>query len=130
MDDTQTPFEVRCLSCETSFPVGTKRCIHCGGRIAGPRKRAAPRRQGRPPIFGPARSQAPAPSPGAPKPGNTGAVAAPDFETDPEAYVEHVLEHGDEEPEEATGRPMRISLWGISVGLALVGSLLRNCQGG
>lgn len=26
-------FEVRCYHCDTSFAVGTKRCIHCGGRL-------------------------------------------------------------------------------------------------
>ena len=26
-------FEVRCLNCDVSFPVGTKRCLHCGGRV-------------------------------------------------------------------------------------------------
>lgn len=25
-------YEVRCHDCDVSFPVGTKRCIHCGGR--------------------------------------------------------------------------------------------------
>ncbi|MGI9590282.1 MAG: hypothetical protein ACR2P8_02855 [Myxococcota bacterium] len=28
------PFEVWCDSCRTSFAVGTKRCIHCGGRLS------------------------------------------------------------------------------------------------
>ena len=26
-------YEVRCASCNVSFPPGTRRCIHCGGRI-------------------------------------------------------------------------------------------------
>ncbi len=26
-------YEVRCQSCNTSFPPGTRRCIHCGERI-------------------------------------------------------------------------------------------------
>ena len=25
------PFEVRCERCRVTFPVGTRRCIHCGG---------------------------------------------------------------------------------------------------
>ncbi len=25
------PFEVRCDRCRVTFPVGTRRCIHCGG---------------------------------------------------------------------------------------------------
>ncbi len=27
-------YEVRCARCDVSFPVGTKKCIHCGGRTA------------------------------------------------------------------------------------------------
>jgi hypothetical protein len=30
---SQTPFQVNCPRCHVSFPVGTKRCIHCGERI-------------------------------------------------------------------------------------------------
>jgi hypothetical protein len=26
-------YEVRCFPCDVSFPVGTKRCLHCGARI-------------------------------------------------------------------------------------------------
>lgn len=26
-----TPYEVRCPRCDVSFPVETRRCIHCGG---------------------------------------------------------------------------------------------------
>ena len=29
----RTPFEVYCPRCRVTFPTGTKRCIHCGGRI-------------------------------------------------------------------------------------------------
>jgi len=28
-----TQFEVRCERCKTSFAIGTKQCIHCGGAI-------------------------------------------------------------------------------------------------
>jgi hypothetical protein len=28
-------FEVHCPRCKTSFAVGTKRCIHCGGPLGG-----------------------------------------------------------------------------------------------
>ncbi len=28
--------EVRCHTCDVSFPVGTKQCVHCGGRIGRP----------------------------------------------------------------------------------------------
>jgi len=30
----QTPFESYCFSCGVTFPVETKRCVHCGGRLA------------------------------------------------------------------------------------------------
>ena len=30
-------FEVRCPSCDVSFPVGTKRCLHCGARTGASR---------------------------------------------------------------------------------------------
>jgi hypothetical protein len=34
---TQDVFEVRCHHCEVSFPLGTKRCMYCGGKpSAGP----------------------------------------------------------------------------------------------
>jgi len=29
----QTPYEVYCYRCHTSFPVGTRRCVHCGGPV-------------------------------------------------------------------------------------------------
>jgi len=32
----QPTFEVRCQHCNVSFPVGTKRCIHCGEKIGRP----------------------------------------------------------------------------------------------
>jgi len=35
-------YEVRCPHCNVSFPVGTKRCLHCGARtVHGPAARAA-----------------------------------------------------------------------------------------
>jgi hypothetical protein len=34
----QSPvFEVRCQSCDVSFPIGTKQCVHCGQKIGRPR---------------------------------------------------------------------------------------------
>ena len=29
------PFEVHCGRCRVTFPVGTRRCIHCGGATSG-----------------------------------------------------------------------------------------------
>ena len=31
MEDTSA-YEVRCPRCDVSFPIGTRRCFHCGGR--------------------------------------------------------------------------------------------------
>ncbi len=31
MRGTGSPYEVRCLRCDVSFPLETRRCIHCGG---------------------------------------------------------------------------------------------------
>ncbi len=39
-DGPQTPFEVYCYSCQSSFAAGTRRCVHCGGRLG--RERTAP----------------------------------------------------------------------------------------
>lgn len=42
----QTPtaaFEVWCNHCQTSFAAGTKRCIHCGERLARGRAPRVPR---------------------------------------------------------------------------------------
>ena len=33
-------YEVRCSRCDVSFPVETRRCIHCGGPTGGPTGRA------------------------------------------------------------------------------------------
>jgi hypothetical protein len=33
--DPQNPYEIYCYQCNVSAPVGTRRCIHCGGRLSG-----------------------------------------------------------------------------------------------
>ena len=35
--DSRTPYEVHCPRCDVTFPVGTRHCLHCGGRL--PRER-------------------------------------------------------------------------------------------
>ena len=118
MDDTPTPYEVRCGACQTSFPIGTRQCIHCGRRIRGAR---APRtRLGRPEVDPQVVVRDPGLS-GAPMERSAGA------EMDPEAYGDE--RRGEEEAQDV-GSPFRISLWTLSVGLALLGSMLRQCQGG
>jgi hypothetical protein len=31
----QNPYEIYCNQCNVSAPIGTRRCIHCGGRLYG-----------------------------------------------------------------------------------------------
>ena len=35
-------YEVRCHSCDVSYPPGTKKCVHCGGRTGESRRRLVP----------------------------------------------------------------------------------------
>jgi hypothetical protein len=37
------PFEVYCDRCRVTFPVGTRRCVHCGGPTGGAPRRVAMR---------------------------------------------------------------------------------------
>ncbi len=37
-------YEVWCSTCNVTFPTGTKRCLHCGGRTQPERPRASIRR--------------------------------------------------------------------------------------
>ena len=32
MDSPTSPYEVRCPRCDVSYPVETRKCVHCGGR--------------------------------------------------------------------------------------------------
>jgi hypothetical protein len=32
-DGPRTPYESYCYQCRVTFPVGTRRCVHCGGPI-------------------------------------------------------------------------------------------------
>ena len=85
----QTPYEVRCESCQTTFPVGTRRCVHCGSRLGRRPRPVGPR--------GP--------------------------------FMEGAYE-AEEESEESGGSVIRAALWALSVGLAILGSMFRVCQGG
>jgi hypothetical protein len=38
----QTPFEAYCFNCRVTFPLGTRRCTHCGEPIGRRSSRAAP----------------------------------------------------------------------------------------
>ena len=34
---SQNPYEVYCTRCNVTAPLGTRNCIHCGGRLSGAR---------------------------------------------------------------------------------------------
>jgi hypothetical protein len=34
----QNPYEVYCYQCNVTAPAGTRRCVHCGGRLSGARE--------------------------------------------------------------------------------------------
>lgn len=40
-DGPKTPYEVYCPRCRVTFPVGTKSCLHCGGRVGRERFQTA-----------------------------------------------------------------------------------------
>lgn len=96
-------YEVRCPTCNVSFPVGTKRCLHCGTRTAAPG-------EGPLPSLRPDAMEQP--------------DRYPEFEPDP---LDNEL------LEEAEGRsrsPFRLGMSSIWILLALIGSAYRVCSGG
>jgi hypothetical protein len=42
VESNETPYEIRCHACEVSFPLGTRRCVHCGERLGRRRQRLIP----------------------------------------------------------------------------------------
>jgi hypothetical protein len=44
-----TAFEVYCHRCRVTFPLGTRTCLHCGGRLAKERRPAPATRLAAPP---------------------------------------------------------------------------------
>jgi hypothetical protein len=54
-----TLYEVRCYSCQCSFAPGTKRCLHCGGRLGPPSELPFGRAQVDVPVDGEAEIQVP-----------------------------------------------------------------------
>lgn len=103
MPDLQSPaVEVRCHRCDVSFPVGTKRCIHCGERIGRP-------------LFG-------GPAPGhAPEGEEAEDVAVLRGSGDVEA------EEADAEPQ---GRLLRAGFTLFWVVVAVLSAVMRSCQEG
>ena len=37
-EGAQTPYEIYCDNCHTSFAVGTRTCVHCGNRLGRTRR--------------------------------------------------------------------------------------------
>ena len=109
-------YEIRCGNCQVSFPPGTKKCIHCGGRLGG---RPGSRTASRPPTLPPT-------------------VRAPQgedffptaFEGDPAAF-EGLRPEAAEEPGAST--PRRAIRVGVNL-LWIVGAVLltalQMCRGG
>ncbi len=107
-------YEVRCDNCTVSFPPGTKKCLHCGGRI-GSRRRPAP----------------PAPTMRAQT------EAPPDFFADqrplPHGMTDFAQLGADSEGDQEASGPRRFLRLGVNV-LWIVGAILitvlQMCRGG
>lgn len=93
-------FEVRCENCDVTFPVGTKQCIHCGGRI------------GRPFVFG------------------RGSEAAADELPDFDPLDERAMEQAEEAEDPQRGRGLRFGVTALWLIAALLSALVRACQDG
>ncbi len=46
IEGPQTPFEVYCANCKVTFPIGTRKCLHCGARVLPPDRGRAVRAVG------------------------------------------------------------------------------------
>lgn len=128
-----SPYEVRCLRCDVSFPVEAKRCIHCGGPLAasetgalhgvfpGPLETApaGSGARGSFPIPGSAPTSSPSTQP-SPSPGS-GPILLPGDPGDPDDAA------GERAP--SLGASLLRSFGSFFWIIALVAfSLLRNCQ--
>jgi len=38
----QNPYEIYCYQCHVTAPVGTRRCVHCGGRLSKQQRQLDP----------------------------------------------------------------------------------------
>ena len=109
-------YEVRCYQCEVSFPPGTKKCLHCGGRIANRRRQVPPapvmRTQGEQPIeFFPDLAHSPS--------------------ADKRFGVPELDEHGEDEPAQSTPRrAIRLGVNVLWIFGALMITLAQMCRGG
>jgi hypothetical protein len=105
-DSQASHYEVRCPTCNVSFPVGTRRCVHCGSPTALPGMGPSPSLRRNPLLELPFES-------------------SQDFEPEP---VEN--EPLEEEGSLRQRSPFRLGTTSIWIVLALVGSLYRVCTGG
>lgn len=102
-------YEVRCPHCETSFPPEARRCLHCGRRLGG----VVARGLGGAPML------------------HEGPRSAPEPRVEGGTETAHSAAPGTgEEAEELGGRSAGGALWIATAALAVVGSVLRTCQGG
>ncbi len=101
-------YEIRCPSCDVSFPPETRRCLHCGGRTGPTRFQVA----GLPPELL-ARDQA--------------------FESDSSAPFDgksSALPMDNPEPRKTVGGWLKAGGSLVWIGLAVVFALMRACGGG
>jgi len=124
-------YEVRCPRCDVSFPVGTRRCIHCGGRTgpsaAGPSRASGTSFALRP--MGTAASSAAGVQPPA---AGEGIRFGPSGISSGSAGAESLaVVDDDDEQESAAARPsvLRAVSTLVWVALALALSLSRSCSG-
>lgn len=106
-------YEVRCPTCDVSFPPRTRSCLHCGQRIP---RRAAPAPE--------AASHRDPFSPGAPSEVKPGSDPTPDF-------LEWAKADSAEETEAEQARPWWLR-WGtniIWVVVAILATLGQMCEG-
>jgi len=101
-------FEIRCPSCDVSFPPETRRCLHCGGRTGPARFQVA----GLPPELL-TRDRA------------SESDSSPPFDGEISA-----LPMGDPEPGKTVGGWLKAGGSLVWIGLAVVFALMRACGGG
>jgi len=101
-------FEVRCPTCDVSFPTGTRQCFHCGGRLGKGafRVSSAPLEHAGPEMLG------------------------EDFSQSPVDVVDNpILSEGEEEPKRGPRGRLNAGISLVWILMAVVFSLMRACGG-
>lgn len=119
MRGKSSPYEVRCLRCDVSFPLETRRCIHCGGPISASTSAIAIDALGPPPPDpfargGPLEATRPPPVPSVPMPPGASDDPVEDQPAGPTSVVGTLL------------RSFGSLFWIVAL---VAFSMLRNCQG-